>query len=87
MASKPRKLLTIEELSDWFTEEIQRTAGFAGTTISVQYPLAEPDDDGCNWSTDLIINFGDDANPDDVRRALEAALMPFARRTFNLTDD
>jgi len=50
----------------------------------VQYELQAPDADGCNWSRDLIINYGR-----DDRVVVDLHLHPLfekARKRFNVRE-
>lgn len=79
-----RELRTRDEISGWLTEELRKHPECRETRVSVQYELQEPGADGCNWSRDLIINYGRD---DSV--LVDARLRPLfeeARRRFNVRE-
>lgn len=45
-----RKIVSRAELNDWLTNELCKVEDCEGSSLSVKYLLAEPDDEGCNWS-------------------------------------
>lgn len=53
-----RELKTRQQISDWINERLQAVPECADATVSVQYELREPAPDGCNWSEDLVLNYG-----------------------------
>jgi hypothetical protein len=77
-----RELRTRREVSEWLTRELRAHSGCQGTIVTVQYQLREPEADGCNWSRDLVINYGRD-NSEVVHRYLRP-LFEEARRRFNV---
>jgi len=64
--------------------EAARDSRLLETTVSVQYELLEPEPDGCNWSRDLVINYGRD-DCENVLRHLRP-LYEDARRRFNVSE-
>ena len=79
----PRQLVPLEELSAWISDHVSQQDDCAGTTVSVQYTLQRPDDDGCNWSSSVVINLGPNATLRLVQVHLEA-ILPAARARFNV---
>jgi len=79
-----RQLKTRQEISDWLTDNLHAIPGCSETTVSVQYELREPEQDGCNWSRDLVINYGRD-DSEVVTRHLRS-LYEDARRRFNVSE-
>jgi hypothetical protein len=55
-----RKFKTRAEISAWLNQELRKQKGCEEARATVQYELREPDADGCNWSRDLVINYGRD---------------------------
>jgi hypothetical protein len=53
-----REFKTRREISDWITVRLRGFPDCADATVTVQYELQEPGPDGCNWSHDLILNYG-----------------------------
>lgn len=53
-----RELKTRQEISTWITQKLQAFPGCADATVTVQYQLREPMSDGCNWTDDLLLNYG-----------------------------
>jgi hypothetical protein len=79
-----RELKTRKEISDWLTQQLHSIPGCSDTSVSVQYELLEPEQDGCNWSRDLVINYGRD-DSEIVLRHLRP-LYEDARRRFNVRE-
>ena len=79
-----RNLVTRAALSEWFTSQVQAQQGCEDATVSVQYRLAQPDTDGCNWSNDFVINPG--SSTVEAVQAVLRRLLPDARKNFNVTD-
>lgn len=79
-----REFKTRGEISTWLNQELHKHKGCEETHVTVQYELLELDEYGCNWSRDLIINYGRD---DDV--IVTKHLRPLfeeARRRFNVRE-
>jgi hypothetical protein len=79
-----REFKTRAEISAWLNQELHKHKGCEETHATVQYELREPDEDGCNWSRDLIINYGR-----DDRVLVNQHLRPLfeeARRRFNVRE-
>jgi len=53
-----RELKTRQQISEWITKRLQAFPECADATLSVQYELRKPAPDGCNWSEDLVLNYG-----------------------------
>lgn len=53
-----REFRTRQQISRWITEKLQAFPECADASASVQYVLREPAPDGCNWSHDLVLNYG-----------------------------
>lgn len=79
-----RELKTRHEISEWLTAELHKQRGCQETRVSVQYQLQEPDAEGCNWSRDLIINYGGDDSVLILERL--RPLFEEARRRFNVRE-
>ena len=52
-----RELKTQQQISDWITKRLQAFP-CADATVIIQYEIQEPAPDGCNWSEDLVVNYG-----------------------------
>jgi hypothetical protein len=77
-----RELKMRQQISDWINERLQAVPECADATVSVQYELREPAPDGCNWSEDLVLNYGTSKS-----EAVLQHLRPLhreARRRFNV---
>jgi hypothetical protein len=79
-----RELKTRQQISDWITQSLQAFPECADARATVQYELQEPDAEGCNWSRDLILNYGR-SDSDAVLRHLRP-LHQEARRRFNVSE-
>jgi hypothetical protein len=79
-----RELKTRAEISAWLNQELHKHRGCEESRATVQYELREPDVDGCNWSRDLIVNYGR-----DDRVLVNQHLRPLfeeARKRFNVRE-
>ena len=79
-----RQFKTRAEISAWLNQELHKLKGCEEARATVQYEMLEPDEDGCNWSRDLIINYG---RSDSV--LVNQHLRPLfeeARRRFNVRE-
>jgi hypothetical protein len=80
--AQEKKLLTLSQLSDWITAELQKNEDCKGATVSVQYELQKADEEGCNWSSNLMINPG--TSTMQIIGPYLAPIMAKARNTFNV---
>ncbi len=78
-----RKIVSLEQLSNWLTEYVQAHEDCEGTTIRVQYKLQKPDSEGCNWSDTVTFNPGPSADKRLVTRIVGDAVRE-AREKFNV---
>ena len=79
-----REFKTRDEISGWLNQELHKQQGCEEARATVQYELLEPDADGCNWSRDLIINYG--RNDRVVVNERLRPLFEEARRRFNVRE-
>ena len=79
-----REFKTRQEISDWLTQELRKFPGCEETTVSIQYELQGPDADGCNWSRDIVFNFG--RNDSVVAKEHLRPLFDEARRRFSVRE-
>ncbi len=84
MAVVDRKTLSLDKLNAWLTQEIQKVEFCADASLKVRYRLAEPDENGCNWSG-LIVNQGSNLTADQAA-AIATAIGNRAYALFNLAD-
>ena len=80
-----KTLVTLEELSAWMTERIQKFEDCDGTSVTVQYRLQTPDASGCNWSDNVFFTIGPNASKDLVLGHV-GNLVREARNQFNVKD-
>jgi hypothetical protein len=79
-----RELMTQLGISSWITARLRSFPECADAEVTVQYELHEPEADGCNWSRDLVINYGR-SDSQAVQRRLRP-LCKEARRRFNIDE-
>lgn len=79
-----RKTVTREELDGWLTQEICKVEDCDGSRLSVQYLLAEPDADGCNWSG-VTAQVGPNTTGEQIQPIM-AKIADRARALFNLAE-
>jgi hypothetical protein len=77
-----RELKTLQQISEWITVRLQESPECADATVCVQRRLEEPAADGCNWSEDLLLDYGT-SRTEAVLRHLRP-LHQEARRRFNV---
>ena len=77
-----RQEVTSEELADFLNEEL-RMRGLDSPVHGPIFQLQEQDEDGCNWSYDLIIRL---VNQELDFAALREVVVE-ARQRFNLKRD
>ncbi len=79
-----RKFRTRAEISAWLNQELHKHKGCEEARATVQYELVEQDADGCNWSRDLIVNYG--CNDSVLVNQHLLPLFEEARRRFNVRE-
>lgn len=78
-----KEILTLAALSARLSADLQKYENAAGSTITVQFILHEPDDEGCNWSDSVILKSG----PKTTKKALApraAQLIKNARKRYEV---
>lgn len=78
-----RSLISLNDLSAKLTALLQASANDAGSTISIQYSLHEPDATGCNWSSSAVLTTGEGTTADQLHRLAEQ-LIRDAQKKFNV---
>lgn len=78
-----RETVTLGALGAILTARVAEHSDLAGAKISVQYALQQPDQEGCNWSDDLVIGIGPNANLYGVINVLKK-LIPEVRAKYNV---
>lgn len=56
--TKVRRIVSRAELNQILTRKIRQVEGYENAKLSLQYIFQEPDDEGCNWSSDVIFSPG-----------------------------
>lgn len=80
-----RKLLSRNELAAWLTAAIQKFEDCKEVKIGGVMPLQEPDDEGVNWSDQIVVTTG--GTPSDIYFNPLQKVMAEARARFNLKED
>lgn len=78
-----REVITMSDLSSKLTLELQAVDGAAESKISVQYKLAGLDEDGCNWSDDIVLSL-DPKSSSQLLFPHVANIVSLARRKYNI---
>jgi hypothetical protein len=81
-----RALVPAYRLDRYVTSELHKLPGFESVSVSVGYRLRATEEDGCNWSGDMIPRYGRGA---PCAAVVTAALRPIARAArarFNLSE-
>lgn len=75
---------TRDEISRWINERLEAQPGCSDAPATVQYERLEAESDCCNWSRDVILNYGT-----RDKRIVRERLRPIyeaARRLFNVRE-
>jgi hypothetical protein len=83
-AKRSRCVVPAEKLDRYLTDELHKLPGFDAVSVYAGYRLRAPDDEGCNWSGEVVPVHGVRAPPAEQ---IEAALRPIvrtARARFNM---
>lgn len=67
-----KKTMTLEELSQWFSERVQKATGAKDAKVTVQYKLVQPDSNGKSWSDSLVVNPGSGSMQDTLQAVGDA---------------
>ena len=81
-----RAVVSADHIDRYITRELHKMEGFDAVRVSVGYRLRGVDENGCNWSGDVVPRYGSGAPPADV---VTAALRPISRAAqarFNLSE-
>ena len=84
--ARARALISPHRLDRYVTGELHKLPGFESISVSVGYRLRVADENGCNWSGDLVPRYGRGA---PTAATVTAALRPIARAArarFNLSE-
>jgi len=79
-----RKAVSRDALNKWLTDELQIVEDCDGSSLSVQYLLAVPDADGCNWSG-VVARVGPKTTAEQLQ-PVAVRIADKARALFNLTE-
>ncbi|MEI7430308.1 MAG: hypothetical protein WCL27_07610 [Betaproteobacteria bacterium] len=85
MSDKIRKTITRAELNAWLTQDIRKIEDCIDAKLEVQYLLAEPDENGCNWSG-LIATPGKSITAEQIVQ-IAAMVGHKASTLFNLAEE
>lgn len=78
-----KEIVSMEALSEWLTNYVASHEDCEGTTVTVQYKLQSPDDEGCNWSDSVVFNPGPNADKNSLPGIVGNAVRK-ARKKFNV---
>lgn len=81
-----RALVTAHCLDCYVTNELRKLPGFESISVTVGYRLRAVDENGCNWSGNVVPRYGRGAPSAAI---VTAALRPIARAArarFNLSE-
>jgi|KBSSwiStaDraftv2_1062776.scaffolds.fasta_scaffold6258782_1 hypothetical protein len=84
--SARRVRIAPERLDRYLTRKLHELPGFEAVSVSAGYRLRATDENGCNWSGDVVPMYGIRA---PLATDIAAALRPIvkaAQRRFNLSD-
>jgi hypothetical protein len=54
-----REVMTRRALAEWMTEQLRRVEDCEQCTVGEVTLLQQPDTDGCNWSSSLVVRSGE----------------------------
>ena len=80
-----KEIVTLLELSAYLSAELQKMEDAAGSEIMVRYTFNEPDDEGCNWSDDVLLQVGQNTTKEALAPRA-AQLVRNARKRFEVVD-
>jgi hypothetical protein len=81
-----REEISAEHLDEYLTRELQKVPGFEAVSVSAGYRLRSTDDEGCNWSGDVVPVHGVRAPlPEVIAQALQP-IVKTAQARFNLSE-
>ncbi|MBI3653683.1 MAG: hypothetical protein HY231_21840 [Acidobacteria bacterium] len=78
-----RTLVTISELTAYLTGELRKVEDCQQCSISRVLAYQQPDEDGCNWSPDVIVSYSPDVAKEYVIPHVQR-IVAEARKRFNL---
>jgi hypothetical protein len=74
------------QVDRYLTRRLRRLAGFGAVSASVGYRLRAPDEEGCNWSGEVVLMCGAHAPDAAIIAATLPPLVEAARARFNLKE-
>lgn len=77
-----RHTVTSEELVSLMTRELQCRVGHQRCRLGAPNIYIEPDDDGCNWSPNVILHRSGLSSPECAEEAAE--VIQWARQRYNV---
>jgi hypothetical protein len=81
-----RKCVAAAHLDRYLTRQLRKTPGFETVSVSVGYRLRAPDEDGCNWSGDVVPMFGTHPSHADIVSRSLRPIVKAAKARFNLSE-
>jgi len=80
-----RKEISRAALKKLLTDQIRQIEDLADATLSPGYLLKRKGVDGCNWSTNYLLNAGSNADA-SYARPYEDEIVQTARAKYNIKD-
>ena len=73
-------------LDRYLTRQLRKTPGFETVSVSAGYRLRAPDEDGCNWSGDVVPMYGAYFSHADIVCNRLRPIVKAAKARFNLSE-
>jgi hypothetical protein len=77
-----RQTVTSDELASLMTQGLQRRIGHQNCRLGAPKIYQEPDEDGCNWSPDVVLRRSGLSSPECEKEAAE--VIQWARQRYNV---
>jgi XRE family transcriptional regulator, regulator of sulfur utilization len=80
-----RRVVSRAELNQILTRKIRQIKGYEDTKLAMKYVYPEPDDEGCNWSSDVTFNSGSAGMSPDAT-AQVGRIVRAVRQQYNVKE-
>ncbi len=81
-----RESVAPARLDRYLTRQLRKMPGFETVSVSAGYRLRAPDEDGCNWSGDVVPMYGAHASHADIVCRRLRPIVRAAKARFNLSE-
>ena len=81
-----RECVAAARLDRYLTSQLRKTPGFETVSVSAGYRLRAPDEEGCNWSGDVVPMFGPNPSHADIVCSRLRPIVKAAKARFNLSE-